>query len=39
MALPIALGYSYTADPFQCVHDGLRAVAGARKCLATLKCK
>jgi pectate lyase len=36
---PEALGYSYTADPFQCVHDGLRAVAGAGKGLATLKCK
>jgi pectate lyase len=39
MAFPIALGYSYTADPFQCVHDGLRAVAGAGKGFATLKCK
>jgi pectate lyase len=39
MAFPIALGYRYTADPFQCVHDGLRAVTGAGKGLATLKCK
>ena len=38
-AFPVALGYSYTADPFQCVHDGLRAVTGAGKGLATLKCK
>jgi pectate lyase len=38
-AYPVALGYSYTADPFQCVHDGLRAVAGAGKALVTLKCK
>jgi pectate lyase len=38
-AFPLALGYSYTADPFQCVHDGLRAVAGAGKGLVTLKCK
>ena len=38
-AFPEPLGYSYTADPFQCVHDGLRVVAGAGKGLATLKCK
>jgi pectate lyase len=38
-AFPVALGYSYTADPFQCVHDGLRAAAGAGKGLATLTCK
>ena len=38
-AFPEALGYTYTADPFQCVHDGLRAVAGAGKALATLKCE
>lgn len=38
-AFPVALGYTYTADPFQCVHDGLRAVAGAGKGMATLKCK
>ena len=38
-AFPEALGYSYTADPFQCVHDGLRAAAGAGKGLVTLKCK
>ena len=37
-AFPEPLGYSYTADPFQCVHDGLRAAAGAGKGLATLKC-
>lgn len=36
---PEALGYSFQAQPFQCVHDGLRAVAGAGKGLATLKCK
>jgi pectate lyase len=36
---PEALGYSYTADPCQCVHDGLRAVAGAGKGLVTLRCK
>jgi len=35
---PVALGYSYHADPFQCVHDGLRTVVGAGKGLATLKC-
>jgi pectate lyase len=38
-AFPVALGYSYTVQPFQCVHDGLRAVAGAGKGLATLRCK
>jgi pectate lyase len=37
-AYPIALGYSYVADPANCVHAGLRAVAGAGKRLATLKC-
>ncbi|HEX2877244.1 MAG TPA: polysaccharide lyase family 1 protein [Polyangiaceae bacterium] len=36
---PEALGYEYTAQPFQCIHDGLRAAAGAGKGLATLKCK
>jgi pectate lyase len=36
---PVALGYSYTAHPFQCIHDGLRAAAGAGKALATLECK
>ncbi len=36
---PEPLGYSYTADPFLCVHDGLRVVAGAGKGLATLKCE
>jgi pectate lyase len=36
---PVALGYSYTAQPFQCIHDGLRAAAGAGKGLVTLKCK
>ncbi|MDF3064679.1 MAG: pectate lyase [Polyangiaceae bacterium] len=34
-----ALGYEFTAQPFQCIHDGLRAAAGAGKGLATLKCK
>ena len=38
-AYPVALGYSYSAQPNQCVHDGLRAAAGAGKALATLKCK
>ncbi|MEO7033171.1 MAG: polysaccharide lyase family 1 protein [Polyangiaceae bacterium] len=38
-AYPVALGYSYKADPFQCIHDGLRAAVGAGKALATLKCK
>lgn len=37
-AYPEALGYTYKADPFQCIHDGLRAVTGAGKGLATLKC-
>jgi pectate lyase len=36
---PEALGYSYTAHSFACVRDGLRAVAGAGKGLATLTCK
>jgi pectate lyase len=36
---PVALGYSYTADPPDCVKSGLLAVAGAGKGLATLKCK
>jgi pectate lyase len=35
---PVALGYTYTADPPQCVKNGLRNVAGAGKGLATLKC-
>jgi pectate lyase len=39
MAYPEALGYSYHADPFQCIHDGLRAAVGAGKGLATLKCR
>ena len=38
-AYPVALGYTYHADSFQCVHDGLRAVVGAGKGLATLKCE
>jgi pectate lyase len=38
-AFPIALGYPLTAQPAQCVHDGLPAVAGANKGLATLQCK
>ena len=38
-AFPIALGYSLTAQPAQCVHDGLRAAAGANKELVTLECK
>ena len=36
---PVALGYSYTVDPPQCLKDGLLAAAGAGKGLATLKCK
>ena len=36
---PVALGYRYQADPFQCVHDGLRAAVGAGKGLVTLKCQ
>ena len=31
MTFPVAPGYSYKADPFQCVHDGLRVVVGAGK--------
>lgn len=38
-AFPVALGYSLAAQPAQCVHDGLPAVAGANKALATLRCK
>lgn len=38
-AYPEPLGYEYAAQPFQCIHDGLRAAAGAGKGLATLKCK
>jgi pectate lyase len=38
-AFPEELGYAYAAQPFQCIHDGLRAAAGAGKALATLKCK
>jgi pectate lyase len=38
-AFPEPLGYTYAADAFQCVHDGLRGVAGAGKGLATLKCR
>jgi pectate lyase len=38
-AYPEALGYTYKADPFQCVHDGLRVAVGAGVGLATLKCK
>lgn len=36
---PVALGYSYSAQPAQCIHDGLRAAVGANTALATLKCK
>src|SRR6478736_1860081 len=36
---PVALGYDYAAHAPQCIHDGLRAAAGAGKGLATLKCK
>ena len=38
-AFPVALGYTYHADSFECVHLGLRAVVGAGKGLATLKCQ
>ena len=38
-AYPVALGYAYQAQPFQCIHDGLRATAGAGKGLVTLSCK
>jgi pectate lyase len=37
-AYPVPLGYTYKADPFQCIHDGLRAAVGAGKGLVTLKC-
>jgi pectate lyase len=37
--LPEALGYDYQAQPFQCIHDGLRATVGAGKGLVTLKCE
>ncbi|HET7544841.1 MAG TPA: polysaccharide lyase family 1 protein [Polyangiaceae bacterium] len=36
---PVALGYAYSPQPAQCIHDGLRAAAGAGKALATLECK
>jgi pectate lyase len=36
---PVALGYSYTVDPPSCLNDGLHAVAGAGKGLATLACR
>lgn len=35
---PIALGYDYTAQPFQCIREGLRRAAGAGKGLVTLEC-
>jgi pectate lyase len=35
---PMELGYSYEADSYACVRDGLKAVAGAGKQLATLTC-
>ena len=38
-AFPEQLGYTYQAQPFACVHAGLRAVAGAGKKLATLTCR
>lgn len=37
-SFPIALGYTYTADPAVCLKTGLAAVAGAGKGLATVKC-
>lgn len=36
---PEPLGYDFQAQPFQCIHNGLRAAAGAGKGLATLECK
>jgi pectate lyase len=39
MKFPTALGYDYHADPWDCVRDGLRAVVGAGKALATLTCE
>jgi pectate lyase len=36
---PVPLGYELQAQPFQCIHDGLRAAAGAGNGLVTLKCK
>jgi pectate lyase len=38
-AFPDPLGYDYRADPFACIRDGLRKVAGAGKKLATLTCR
>ncbi len=38
-AYPEPLGYELAAQPFQCIHDGLRAAAGAGKGRVTLKCK
>jgi hypothetical protein len=35
---PKDLGYSYQAESWACVRDGLRKVAGAGKKLATLSC-
>ncbi|HET8938237.1 MAG TPA: hypothetical protein VFN67_32560 [Polyangiales bacterium] len=35
---PEPLGYTYQAQPYACVRDGLKAVAGAGKKLATLAC-
>jgi pectate lyase len=35
---PEQLGYAYQAHPYACVRDGLKAVAGAGKKLATLTC-
>jgi pectate lyase len=39
MAFPAAsLSYKYESQPFACVRDGLRAVAGPKHALATLAC-
>jgi pectate lyase len=38
-AFPVALGYSYKADPADCMKNNLITVAGAGKKLATLKCQ
>ena len=37
-AYPVALGYTYAVDAPACLKSGLKAVAGAGKGLATLKC-
>jgi pectate lyase len=39
MKFPTPLGYDYHADSWDCVRDGLRAVVGSGKGLATLTCE